>query len=167
MKNNSIFVALIILNGGLFCLFVAGIFYAFALHIHGSDTPVWSVNVPTAVEVISSGKGRDRLFISGQQIIFLNDMLITEKCLNGCGASNSYRMTHQTGIFINLPTKVIETIIDLREDGGDLGDSICENLNEIIHFLIEDSSDNINGNVHSQRLQSLKHTHDLIRTLSK
>ena len=85
------FVATIILNGGLFCLFVAGILCALSLHIHGFDTPVWSVNAPTAVEVIVSGKGRNRFFVFGQQTIFLNDMTITEKCLNGVGVPQSNR----------------------------------------------------------------------------
>lgn len=96
MKNLSIFVATIILNGGVICLFVAGIFYACATDIHGSDTPVRCVNAPaSAVGVIVSGTGRNRFFISGPQTF--SKMTNKEKCLNGENTPNSNRITHETG----------------------------------------------------------------------
>lgn len=96
MKKICMFVATIIPSGRIFCLFVAGIFYALTLHIHGFDTPVWSVNAPTAASVIVSGKGRNRLFISDQQTFFRSDMTITEKRLNGKTTPRSNRPAHDT-----------------------------------------------------------------------
>lgn len=58
MKKINMFVATIIRNGGLFCLFVAGIFYAQPLHIFGA-TPVSVLNGPTAVSMIVNGQGAD------------------------------------------------------------------------------------------------------------
>ena len=59
-----IFAATNILKGGIFCLFVAGIFYAqTATIICGFVPPCWSVNAPTALEVLVNGKG-ETVFIS-------------------------------------------------------------------------------------------------------
>ncbi len=64
-------------------------------------TPVWSVNAPTAREVISSGKG-GTVFYFAKANKFFRDMLITEKpCLNGQNASLSNRAAHETRISIN------------------------------------------------------------------
>lgn len=90
------FVATVIGNGGAICLFVAGIFYALSLHIHGSDTPVRSINVPAAVSKVTvSGIGRDRFFVSVQQT-FSGMTAFWKKCLNGKITPNSNRSVHDT-----------------------------------------------------------------------
>lgn len=83
LKFIYIFAVLIILKGrSTACLFiVAGFFYACTILIQRFCTPVWSVNAPTALEVISSGKGRTVFYFCPNLNIW--DMLITEK-QNNC-----------------------------------------------------------------------------------
>ena len=83
------FVATVIDNGGLSACIVAGIFYALSLHIRGFDTPVWSVNAPTAVvKVTVSGKGRNRFLFPADKH-FTGMTAFDKKCLNGKGISLS------------------------------------------------------------------------------
>lgn len=90
------FVATVIDNGGAICLFVAGIFYAQTLHIHGFDTPVRSVNAPAAVvKVTVSGKGRNRFFISARQT-FSGMTAFDKKCLNGKTTPGSNQRSRTT-----------------------------------------------------------------------
>jgi hypothetical protein len=79
LKFIYIFAVFIILKGrSTACLFiVAGFFYACTILIQRFCTPVWSVNAPTALEVISSGKGRTVFYFCPNLNIW--DMLITEK----------------------------------------------------------------------------------------
>lgn len=94
MKNWSIFVATCILEGRIFCLFAAGIFYALSLHIHGA-TPVSVLNGPTAFKVQVNGSVAP--FFHATKQTLLSVMTCTEKKrLNGKTTSRSNRPAHDT-----------------------------------------------------------------------
>lgn len=94
MKNWSIFVATCILEGRIFCLFAAGIFYALSLHIHGA-TPVSVLNGPTAFKVQVNGSVAP--FFHATKQTLLSVMTCTEKKrLNGKTTSRSNRPAHET-----------------------------------------------------------------------
>lgn len=94
MKNWSIFVATCILEGRIFCLFAAGIFYALTLHIHGA-TPVSVLNGPTAFKVQVNGSVAP--FFHATKQTLLSVMTCTEKKrLNGKTTSRSNRPAHDT-----------------------------------------------------------------------
>lgn len=76
-----IFVVLIILKGGETRLISVAGFFIPAHTIQRYSTPAWCFNEPTALEVISSGKGCTVLYYSPN--IKFRDMLITEK-QNNC-----------------------------------------------------------------------------------
>lgn len=97
MKKESMFVATVIDNGGLSACIVAGIFYALSLHIRGFDTPVWSVNAPTAVvKVTVNGKGRNRFLFPADKH-FTGMTAFDKKCLNGKSIFRSNRPAPVTG----------------------------------------------------------------------
>ena len=94
MRNWSIFVATCILEGRIFCLFAAGIFYALSLHIHGA-TPVSVLNGPTAFKVQVNGSVAP--FFHATKQTLLSVMTCTEKKrLNGKTTSRSNRPAHET-----------------------------------------------------------------------
>jgi hypothetical protein len=78
MENSSIFATTNILKGGQTRLYAAGIFYALLQPIRGV-TPVWSVNAPTALEVLVNGSVTPFLLLPQTSI---SEMTNTEKsCL--------------------------------------------------------------------------------------
>lgn len=105
MRNRCIFAATVINNGGLLCLFVAGIFYALPSHsdtatlrIQGSDTPARSVNAPAAVVVVTvSGKGRNRFLYSADNKLRTGMTAYNNERLNGDFTPSSNRQAHDTG----------------------------------------------------------------------
>lgn len=105
MKNNRTFAATVINNGGLLCLFVAGVFYALPSHsdtatlrIQGSDTPARSVNAPAAVVVVTvSGKGRNRFLYSADNKLRTGMTAYNNERLNGDFTPSSNRQAHDTG----------------------------------------------------------------------
>lgn len=105
MKNRCTFAATVINNGGLLCLFVAGIFYALPSHsdtatlrIQGSDTPARSVNAPAAVVVVTvSGKGRNRFLYSADNKLRTGMTAYNNERLNGDSVPPSNRQAHDTG----------------------------------------------------------------------
>lgn len=96
MKKESMFVATSIQDGGLSACIVAGIFYALSLHIRGFDTPVWSVNAPTAVCGGSQRERSEPFFIPGRQT-FIGMTAPQKKCLNGKSIFRSNRPALVTG----------------------------------------------------------------------
>ncbi len=84
-----------------------GYFYALTANIIicGSDTPVSSVNAPTAILVEVNGKGRNRLFIFGQNKHFIG-MTSETRCLTGRTTPRANRTTHETGK--TIPSNAIQ-----------------------------------------------------------
>jgi hypothetical protein len=132
----TIFAALITSKSGLIRLYAAGFFYTCTLHyIYGSVPPCGVVNAPTALGVISSGKG-GTVFISAKTNNFLRDMLITEKI--AAGGKNS----------ISASTPDCESV-DPREKQYDFSefneylnyevnpDELVDDLQEIRQFYTE------------------------------
>lgn len=74
------FVASYIQSGGIFCLFVAGIFCALTLHIHGFVPPCGALMRPLPLWCRTTGKA-EPFFISAQQTFSVMSNT-REKCLN-------------------------------------------------------------------------------------
>ena len=91
----SIFVASYIQSGRVFCLFVAGIFYALTLHIHGFVPPCGALMRPLPLWCRTTGKA-EPFFISAQQT-FLVMSNTREKCLNRETTPCLNRRSHDTG----------------------------------------------------------------------
>lgn len=92
IKIFYMFAVLNILKGGETRSNTCGYFYAHNFTIQRFCTPVWSVNAPTALEVLSNGKGRTVFFCLQTKF---SEMLNTEKrCLNG---KHSTRQTEPSG----------------------------------------------------------------------
>jgi hypothetical protein len=93
------FVVLNILKGGETRSNTCGYFYAIKFTIQRFCTPVWSVNAPTALEVLSNGKGRTVFHFCPQTNI--SEMLNTEKrCLNGENTPKSNTPTERNTVTI-------------------------------------------------------------------
>lgn len=91
------------------------------------------------------------------------------KTIKKCGTDHNIctaPSTHDTGILLHLPETTIDTLLDLRENGGELGDVLCAGLDEIMRFLIDDSIDDLSDKPHLQRLQTLMMIRDLIQRLT-
>lgn len=96
MKKICIFVATYIRDGRVFCLFVAGIFYAFTLHIYGFDTPVSVLNGPTAVSWCKSAGKVGTAFLFPSNKHFTGMTTPREKCLDRGSTPRTNRSAHDT-----------------------------------------------------------------------
>lgn len=95
MKNWSIFVATCILEGRIFCLFAAGIFFMPCRCIYTALPPVSVLNGPTAFKVQVNGSVAP--FFHATKQTLLSVMTCTEKKrLNGKTTSRSNRPAHET-----------------------------------------------------------------------
>ena len=94
MKTNRIFVAHTILEGGLFCLFVAGFFYA-QRYIFFGVSPASELNGRTALEVVCSGS--EAPIFSCLHQTYFSTMHTREKCLTGRSTPASNRTPNETG----------------------------------------------------------------------
>ena len=88
------FVASYIQSGRIFCLFVAGIFYALTLHIHGFVPPCGALMRPQPLWCRTTGKA-EPFFISAQQTFSVMSNT-REKCLNGENTPWTNRSAHDT-----------------------------------------------------------------------
>lgn len=129
MRNWSIFVATCILEGRIFCLFAAGIFYALSLHIHGA-TPVSVLNGPTAFKVQVNGSVAP--FFHATKQTLLSVMTCTEKKrLNGKTTSRSNRPAHETSESIGNKRRAV--LLDNNVLASDFG---LEQIEEIVRMGI-------------------------------
>lgn len=94
MKKICMFVASYIQSGRVFCLFVAGIFYALTLHIHGFVPPCGALMRPLPLWCRTTGKA-EPFFISARQTFSVMSNT-REKCLNGKITPRSNRPAHDT-----------------------------------------------------------------------
>lgn len=102
MKKICMFVASYIQSGRVFCLFVAGIFYALTLHIHGFVPPCGALMRPLPLWCRTTGKA-EPFFISARQTFSVMSNT-REKCLNGKITPRSNRPVHDTSIAtVQLP----------------------------------------------------------------
>lgn len=88
------FVASYIQSGGIFCLFVAGIFCALTLHIHGFVPPCGALMRPLPLWCRTTGKA-EPFFISAQQTFSVMSNT-REKCLNRENMPWTNRSAHDT-----------------------------------------------------------------------
>lgn len=120
MKKICMFVASYIQSGRVFCLFVAGIFYALTLHIHGFVPPCGALMRPLPLWCRTTGKA-EPFFISARQTFSVMSNT-REKCLNGKITPRSNRPAHDTSesiyskFLIEKQAKIKPTVISSHKD---------------------------------------------------